>query len=291
MTASPTSDSRHRLVERPWGALYAEEDGVGEPLLLLHGLAQGVWVWRYVLPLLAERRRAIAFDARGAGRSAKPPPPYTVGDMAGDAAAVLAAFGVARADVLGFSMGGYVALTLARSRPELVRSLVLVATGAGGRDRVPRPAHVREAFAAAFALPLPELGRETMPYTFAADWKERNRDRFEEILAACLEHPTPHESIAAHAHACYRFYDEGCPVEEIGVPALVVHGDADVIVPVENGRCLAARLPGSQYVELRGAGHNLALEQPERLVSLAEGFLRRVEAAQPAAERNASPST
>jgi pimeloyl-ACP methyl ester carboxylesterase len=61
------------------------------------------------------------------------------------------------------------------------------------------------------------------------------------------------------------------------VPALVLHGDADEIVPVENGRMLAARLPGAELVELPGRGHNLPLEDPEAFNRLVEGFLDRVE--------------
>jgi 3-oxoadipate enol-lactonase len=177
------------------------------------------------------------------------------------------------AHVLGFSMGGYVALTLALDEPELVRSLILVATGGGGPGRVPRPLHVAKAFTEALGLPHEEFGRRTMPFTFSPGWSEANPERFEEILAARLRHPTPYEAIEAHAAACYRFYDEGCEVERIAVPALVVHGDEDLIVPVENGRMLAGRLANAEYVELRGRGHNLMLEDPETFVSLVRGFL------------------
>ena len=250
--------------------LYVEEHGEGEPLLLLEGLGQSLWAWREQIPVFADHFQTIAFDTRGTGRSPVPDVPYGIDELAQDAADVL---GGRKAHIVGLSMGGYVALTLALARPELVRSLVLVGTGAGGPDRVPRPQDVREAYAAAIGLPFDEYGRRTMPLTFSPDWTERNPEAFEEILAARLEHPTPDVTLDAHLRACYGFYGRGCEVERIDAPALVVHGDADLIVPVENGRALASRLPNARFVELPGRGHNVQLEDPATVNQLVLEFL------------------
>jgi pimeloyl-ACP methyl ester carboxylesterase len=251
--------------------LYVEEHGNGDPLLLIEGLGQAMWLWREQIPALAEHFRTIAYDTRGTGRSPALERPYEIADFAADAAMVLDG---RRAHVVALSMGGYVALKLALGNPELVRSLVLAGTGAGGPDRVPREQHVRDAFAEALGLPPEEYGRRTMPYTFASGWPDRNPTRFEEILAARLERPTSYETIEAHANACYAFYDEGCDVERIDAPALVIHGDEDLIIPVENGRMLAERLPKARYVELPGRGHNLPLEDPHTFNELVLDFLR-----------------
>jgi 3-oxoadipate enol-lactonase len=240
--------------------LYVEENGEGEPLLLIEGLGQSMWAWREQIPVFAEQYRTIAFDTRGTGRSLVPDEPYGIDELAQDAANILDG---RQAHVVALSMGGYVALTLALARPELVRSLVLAGTGAGGPDRVPRPQEVRDAYAAAIGLPFDEYGRATMPMTFSPGWTERNPERFEEILTARGEHPTPDVTLDAHLRACYGFYARGCEVERIDMPTLVLHGDADVIVPVENGRMLASRLRNARYVELPGRGHNVQLEDPE----------------------------
>ena len=254
----------------PASKLHVEEHGEGDTLLLIQGLGQAMWAWREQVPVFAERFRTVAFDTRGTGRSPAPPGPYSIADLAGDAAKILAG---RAAHVVALSMGGYVALTLALARPELVRSLVLIGTGGGGPDRVPRSPETRKVFADAIGLPPEEFGRRTMPYTFAPGWAERNPERFEEILAARLEHPTSYETIETHVQACYRFYADGCAVEQIEAPALVIHGDADLIVPVENGRRLAERLPNARYVELPGRGHNLPLEEPETINPLVLDFL------------------
>jgi 3-oxoadipate enol-lactonase len=250
--------------------LYVEEHGEGEPLLLIEGLGQSLWAWREQIPVLAEHYRTIAFDARGTGRSPVPEAPYGIDELAQDAADILDG---RSASVVGLSMGGYTALTLVRARPELVRSLVLVGTGAGGPDRVPRPQDIRDAYAAAIGLPFDEYGWRTMPLTFSPGWTEQNPGRFEEILAARGEHPTSDLTLDAHLRACYGFYGRGCAVERIDVPTLVVHGDADVIVPVENGRMLASRLPNARYVELPGRGHNVQLEDPATINRLVLEFL------------------
>jgi pimeloyl-ACP methyl ester carboxylesterase len=251
-------------------ALHVEEHGNGETLLLHQGLGQASWAWRYQVPAFAQRFRTIVFDTRGTGRSPTPDDSYTIDDLAEDAAAILDG---RVAHVVGFSMGGYVALTLALAHPHLIRSLILCGTGAGGLDRVPRPDHVREAFEKARTLQPEEQRRATLPLTVSPGWPQANAERFEEIIAASLEHPTPLATVDAHTAACYRYYDEHHDVERIGVPALVIHGSDDLIVPVENGRALARRLPNARYVELEGRGHNVMLEDPDTFNALVLGFL------------------
>jgi 3-oxoadipate enol-lactonase len=207
-------------------------------------------------------RTVITYDNHGTG-DAPGPARSSVAELAEDAAE--AAGGPA--DVVGVSMGGYVALTLALARPELVRSLVLVGTGAGGTERVPRADEVRDVFREAFVtLPPGEYVRRTFPLTVRPD-------RVAALLEENVAQAAPHRTTAAHTRACLAFYDEGAEVERIAVPALVVHGSDDRIVPVQNGRRLAARLPHADYVELPGYGHDLAQEAPDELAALIDAFL------------------
>jgi pimeloyl-ACP methyl ester carboxylesterase len=250
---------------------------MSDPFLLIAGLGQGSWVWHDVLPELAQDRRVFAPDVPGTGELNEQAARRSIGDMALDMRALLHAERIDRAHVVGLSMGGYVAMTVALEEPELVRSLVLAGTGGGGPDRVRRPRHVADAFAAALGSQYEDFARETMPYTFAEGWTKVNPERFEEILAARLERPTPYATIEAHAIACYAFYDSGIDAERIRAPALVIHGDQDLIIPVQNGRKLAARLPNAEYVGLEMHGHNLPLEDPERFSRLVLEFVASVE--------------
>jgi 3-oxoadipate enol-lactonase len=117
-----------------------------------------------------------------------------------------------------------------------------------------------------------------MPLSFAPGWTDEHPDDYERLLAARLEYPTPPECWAAQYDACERFVQAGARVEEIGVPVLVVHGDADRVVPIENGRALAARLASARLFELPGRGHLAPLEDPETFNRAVAEFVSEVEA-------------
>jgi 3-oxoadipate enol-lactonase len=244
-----------------------------DPVLLIAGLGQGPWAWRWVEQILAREHDVHVLVARGTGPLAHLPPRRSVAEMVEDAAALLEA---RPAHVVGLSMGGYVSLTLALKRPELVRSLFLIGTGAGGPDRVPRPKHVREAYEAAVALPLGEYERATTPLSLAPGWPEANPERFEDIVAARIADGATLDTMWAHLEACYAYYADGIEVERIHAPAFVLHGSEDVVVPPINGRMLADRLPNARYIELKGRGHNLTLEVPDEVATLVARFVAGV---------------
>jgi 3-oxoadipate enol-lactonase len=195
----------------------------------------------------------------------------------GDARAVLDALGVESAHVLGVSMGGFVAQLLALRAPERVRSLVLVGTGPGGPEHARVPGETLEAWLSNAGLPPDEYARRTMDLSFSPGWSHEHPDLYEELLAARLEHPTPTACWLAQLEATSRFLDTGARVEEIAAPVLVVHGDADRVVPVSNGRLLARRIPGTELAVVPDCGHVVQLESPEEFNRLVEEFLERVE--------------
>ncbi len=261
------------------GRLYVEEHGAGDPpLLLLQGLGYSMWAWRYQLPAFGSKRRTIAFDNRGTGRSSLEPGPFSMEQFAGDALSVLDALEVESAHVLGLSMGTFVAQLMALLAPGRVRSLVLVGGSPGGLEHTPLPAETLEAWLANSQLPPTEFVRQTMHLSFSPGWSESHPELYEELVEARLHHPTPPECWQAQFAAAGRFLQDGAPVEQIGVPTLVVHGDADRVVPVSNGRLLARRIPGAELVVLPGRGHVVHLESPDELNRLVENFLARVEA-------------
>jgi pimeloyl-ACP methyl ester carboxylesterase len=269
-------DDRRAALTESSIELHVEEHGRGFPLLLIAGLGDSKYSSRAQWADYARRRRVLAFDNRGTGLSAKPPGPYSMELMADDAASVLDSRGLDQADVYGYSMGGYIALTLARRRPELVRSLVLVGTGPGGPEHEPPPADTLAIWSRSFELPREEAVRTAYRTAFTPGWIDDHPGEYERWVAARLDPPTPAECWLAQAAAADRYKDVGVEVERIDVPALVVHGELDRVVPVANGRLLASRMPRAELVVLPGQGHAPMLEQPAEFAALVCDFLDRV---------------
>jgi pimeloyl-ACP methyl ester carboxylesterase len=238
------------------------EAGVGEPVLCIPGLGYASWSFAHQVTGLSTVARVLAMDNRGTGLSDKPPGPYSIGQLAEDAHAVLTQRGAAPATVVGTSMGGYVALTLALRYPHTVSSLVLTATTCGGPGSSGVPEETLRSWAKAAPLGAEGFARATMPLSFAPGWCEERQDEYEELLALRLGSPTPVEAWRAQFQACAEFLQDGLPEGALSQPTVIVHGTADRVVPYENAAHLAKRLPHASIVTLQGAGHLCWIEQP-----------------------------
>jgi 3-oxoadipate enol-lactonase len=142
------------FVENKSARIYWDEQGSGEPLLLIMGLSYPSYMWHRSRSDLAKRFRTIALDNRGVGQSDAPPGVYSMALMASDAAAVLDAAGAQSTHMFGVSMRGMIAQEFALQYPNRVRSLILGCTAAGGPHAVYRPNRKRcKLFCAATSLP------------------------------------------------------------------------------------------------------------------------------------------
>jgi pimeloyl-ACP methyl ester carboxylesterase len=251
-------------------------EGEGPPLLMIMGFGGQASSWgEPFLGRLRSHFTLVRFSNRGTGRSDRPPGQFSVRDMADDAVAVLEAAGFESGHVLGVSMGGMIAQELAINHPRSVLGLVLGCTLPGGPHSVTASPEV-----VANLLPRPGLSREeqvrkTWPVIASAEFLETGRDFLEEMLRVGLETPTPVETLMLQAAAVQGFdaYDR---LPQVQAPTLIIHGDADRLVPVENARILQRRLPNSQVKVLPGAGHVFFWEQPEAAAGAVIDFLSRV---------------
>jgi pimeloyl-ACP methyl ester carboxylesterase len=258
------------LAAAPSGVRIAwERRGSGRPVLLIHGLGYARWGWEPVLEGLAQNNELILFDNRGIGESDAPDGPYSARGLAEDAVAVLDSAELERADVLGTSLGGMVALQLALDFPDRVDRLVLACTTPGGTASAPMPERTVRLMAEAQGLP-PEVAlRRFVENAFGATADAALVDRIMEHRLATAQSPKAWGAQAAAGAA----FDVADRIHEIHAPTLVLTGDDDAVVDPANSRLLAATIPGARLEVFPGAGHLFFWEQPERFVQLVREFL------------------
>ncbi len=235
--------------------LHYEVHGAGDPVLLIMGLGSNAYGWYRTIPWLAESHQAIAFDNRGVGRSDVPPGAYTIADMAADAAAVVDAAGHERVHVVGASLGGMIAQRFAVAYPDRVRSLVLVCTTPGGRRNVRASDEVMAGLVKGGEDPATVYRRNAW-FLYGDETRTRHPERIEEDLDYRGKIPTLPAGYMGQLQAAMQ-HDAWDDLPSIAARTLVVHGDADLLIPPANGRLLAERIPGAELVTIPGAGHML----------------------------------
>jgi len=246
--------------------------GNGAPLLLIHGLGYARWGWEPVLPELAEQFDVILFDNRGIGESDAPPGPYTVAEMAADAVQVLDEAGVARAHVVGTSLGGMIAQELALAYPERVDRLVLACTTPGGQKAHPMPQVTVALMAEAATLEPAVALRRFVENALAPATVEAHPEIVEQIMAyrlATAQEPAAWGAQAA-AGTTFDAYDR---LGTISARTLVVTGTEDVVVDPRNSGLIHGLIPDAAYGEFPSCGHMFFWERPAAFVRGLQSFL------------------
>jgi 3-oxoadipate enol-lactonase len=251
--------------------LYWNEGGSGPPILLIMGLSFTHEMWGRVLPSLMPRFRTIFFDNRGMGRSDVPPGPYSIRQMASDAVAVLDAAGAPAAHIVGASMGGMIAQEIALRYPQRVLSLVLGCTSYSGLfARWPHfrfgPRGVKWSRAARL-----ERERALRPLLYADTTPEERIEEDLRVRCACNWSYRGFFNQLVGVLRWTSYYR----LPRLRVPTLVMHGDQDHLVPVQNGMTLASRIPGARFQLIQNAGHILTTDQPEACMEALLTFLEQ----------------
>jgi len=242
--------------------------GSGEPLLLIQGMSGHHLHWgESFLTALEPSFEAIAIDHRNTGYSPRVEGAFTLGDLADDAAGVLDELGLASAHVVGVSMGGMIAQELALRYPEKVRALVLGCTYAGGPGQSLTAPEVFRVLRDGMqsgdrATALRAAWSVNVSEGFAAD--EANFAAYEEVA---MNKPVAFDVIVSQMEAIGA-HDTSAQLGAISIPTLVIHGTADLMLPVTNGEAIARAIPGARFEKLEGVGHLFWLEEPRRTAGL-----------------------
>lgn len=254
--------------------------GRAEALLLIMGLGANASSWEMQIPDLSREYQVIAFDNRGAGRTDKPQSPYTMPQMADDAAALLDHLGIESAHVFGMSMGGMIAQEMALRFPHRVWALVLGATLAGGPKAAMASPQLLQQWASMALLPREQAIENGLRFLYSDEFIAKNRERLVKRALELAHLQPPLAALQRQLMAVARFNTYG-RLAEIKAPTLVITGTDDKIVPAENSRLLAESIPRAELVELKGVGHGFLGEKAAEANSAVLAFLRRRSAARP----------
>lgn len=245
-----------------------ERRGSGPPLLLIMGMSgtRRHWSERF-LDLLAEHFEVIAYDHRGVGASTRMQSPFTIVDLARDAAGLLEALQIDAAHLLGFSMGGMVAQELVLAHPQRIVTLTLAGTYCGGQGSALAPQETTRILRDAVL----------------------SRDRERAVQASWQVNVSPAFFSDRQAHASFMEigmgkgvasavvmeqmraiagHDTTARLGEIQAPTLIVHGSEDMMLPVQNAHLIARLMPSARLEIVEGAGHLFFWEQPQRSADL-----------------------
>ncbi len=241
-----------------------------QAVLLLHGLGADSTSWQLQIPALtAAGFRVLAPDARGFGKSGYPHERTTIARMARDFAGLIEETGAAPVNVIGISMGGTHAIQLSLDFPQIVRSLILVNTFANLRPKKPSLwIYYLTRLVLVHTLGIPTQARFVTSKIFPhPDQEILRQELFRQILQA---NPSAYRA-AMRALGLFSVVGR---LPEIKVPTLVVTGEQDTTVGLENQKVLVDSIPGAQQVFISFAGHAVTVEKPEEFNQYMIKFLR-----------------
>ena len=248
--------------------------GNGRPLLVLNGFAATSADWDpSFIDGLASSNELILLDNRGIGRSTDNGQPFDIAKLADDAARVIEMLGIERVSVLGWSMGGFIAQTLALQQPGRIKKLILLSTDPGGSD-------ADRASAAVWSQLIDMSGtshqqaRRLLSLVFPRAIAESIYREFGDIVAAARAQLSP-DLVNRQVAAMDAWHRTGIGnrVREINVPVLVATGSEDIVIPPSNALKLVNAIPGAWLAQFNGGGHAFMYQYPRPLADLINCFL------------------
>lgn len=231
-------------------------------ILLLTGLGSKRLGWARQIGVFGREYRTIALDHRDTGDSDEVTADYTPADLADDAAALLEALGIARAHVIGISLGGFTALQFALRHADMLDKLVLVATSPGGRVHVPASPAILTLLAPAPDMEVGERAIRIYSQIMAAEFVASHPEALAHIAETARYRPQSPAAYMRQLRASLA-HDVVDALDRITAPTLVIHGDLDPLVPPPNSAYLATHITGAQHHVYAGVGHIPIVERAD----------------------------
>ncbi len=250
--------------------------GKGNSLLLISGAGNVMDSWRTTfLNELSSTHQVIIFDNRGVGNTIAGSKSFSIQQLANDTADLLDALKIEKADVLGFSMGSFVAQQLTIAYPEKVDKLILHGSSCGGKDAIPQDSKVIKIVSDVVNNRTQD--EETiLSLTFPLEWIKMTPNGLDSIPKSeeIISSKTLVKQFNAVEDRLATNWSGTCEqLQKIAVPTLVITGSEDVLVPSKNSLLIAEKVNKAWLVQINGAGQGLMYPYPEQLTGIVTLFL------------------
>lgn len=252
---------------------FYESSGTGESLLLIPGFASGAWNW-FKQADLANNFQLITFDPRGIGKSSLNGQILSMNVFVEDIISILDDLKIEKASILGASFGGFVAQEFALKFPHRLNKLVLTCTSAGGINHVKPSLEILRAFSLDPTLTVGERIRRFIRPAFTDEFNENHADEVEKICRMRESSEVNDLVYMAQLQAAFTFDNEK-NLDKITAPTLVITGDQDQVVPMQNSVNLAEKLPNAELEFFENGSHLFFVEQSEKFNEIVKNFLNK----------------
>ena len=229
-----------------------------------------MWEPTVLKQLVSSNHSVILFNNRGTGNSSIGVNEYSIKQLANDTAGLMDALNLKKADILGWSMGSYIAQELALMHPDKVNNLILYGSNCGGDKAIPSMSQLMETFKN-ISDTLEEQGKKTLSLLFPQSWLEKYPDYLNKF--PLLKGTVSPETTQKQMEALIKWNGSCESPSKIMQPTLVLAGTEDVITSPEGSLLLFQNIPLSWLIQIREAGHGLMYQEPEKFSKVIQTFL------------------
>jgi pimeloyl-ACP methyl ester carboxylesterase len=261
--------------------------GKGDPILLFNGASDGMDQWDPSFPMsLSSNHTVIAFDSRGLGNTTMGSKSYSMQQLANDAAGLLDALKLPKANVMGYSLGSFIAQQFTMMYPDKVNSLVLVASSCGGKDHTPKPPEFIKLQSEIVNKSLNNVSisqeemKELVAASVGAGWIKLHPESLENIPTMQQAKPGLSPEAMNNQNNVGREWEAtnwngACDeLAKLDKPTLVITGtDDNMYVPYVNSLKIVEKIPGAWLVQIKNAGHAVMDQYPEEMGKILNTFL------------------
>ena len=245
--------------------------GKGNPILLINGFSAPLDFWDpMLLEKLASNHTVITFDNRGIGNTTSGDKKFAITQFANDTSGLLDALKIKKADVIGWSMRGMVAQELALLHPDKVGKLIIYASTCGGNETRPPGPEAMKVFAKQSGTSQERL-QKFLPIMFPEQWRTKYPNYYQNLPTTT--ETVPNKTLDLQTEAIINWAGTCNRLNNITQPTLVIVGTDDILTVTANSLLITENIPGAWLVQMKGGGHGLMLQYPEKFSNVVLTFL------------------